>query len=369
MRPAILLRHRAAHRPWQAAAAPTAGRSVRRSLASTTAEPRKASDARRRPIALAADHAGYELKDALKAEIAARGLGRARPRRRRRRLRSTTPTWRTPWRRPWATAARGAACWSAAPGSASASPPTGTATSAPRLCHDVTTARLARQHNDANVLVLGARVVGASVAADCLGGVPRHAVRGRPAPAPGREARLTRALSRVRGGCYSPAAPAGASPAVGAPDALPVLRLGRYPGEGFAARRRGLGRSVAVGSARSAARASRPSSGSSCAICWWSRRTAGGLPFDRDKLARSIRIATRKRGIDEEQIERIVNGIVRRIETSGETEVPSTRIGELAMESLAPARRGGLRPLRLGLPRLRDRARLRGVHPPAARGP
>lgn len=58
-------------------------------------------------------------------------------------------------------------------------------------------------------------------------------------------------------------------------------------------------------------------------------------PFDRDKLARSIRIATRKRGIGEEQIERIVNGIVRRIETSGETEVPSTRIGELAMESLA----------------------------------
>jgi transcriptional repressor NrdR len=59
------------------------------------------------------------------------------------------------------------------------------------------------------------------------------------------------------------------------------------------------------------------------------------VPFDRDKLTRSIFIATRKRGIEEEQIERIVNGIVRRIETSGESEVPSTRIGELAMESLA----------------------------------
>lgn len=59
------------------------------------------------------------------------------------------------------------------------------------------------------------------------------------------------------------------------------------------------------------------------------------VPFDRDKLARSIGIATRKRGIDQEQIERIVNGIVRRIETSGESEVPSTRIGELTMESLA----------------------------------
>ena len=58
-------------------------------------------------------------------------------------------------------------------------------------------------------------------------------------------------------------------------------------------------------------------------------------PFDRDKLTRSIGIATRKRGIGEEQIERMVNGIIRRIETSGENEVPSTRIGELAMESLA----------------------------------
>ena len=57
--------------------------------------------------------------------------------------------------------------------------------------------------------------------------------------------------------------------------------------------------------------------------------------FDRDKLARSIRIASRKRGIGDEQIDRIINGIVRRIEASGESEVPSTRIGELAMESLA----------------------------------
>ena len=59
------------------------------------------------------------------------------------------------------------------------------------------------------------------------------------------------------------------------------------------------------------------------------------VPLDREKLARSIRIATRKRGVDEDRIEQIVNGIVRRIETSGDGEVPSTRIGELAMESLA----------------------------------
>lgn len=59
------------------------------------------------------------------------------------------------------------------------------------------------------------------------------------------------------------------------------------------------------------------------------------VPFDRDKLARSIRIATRKRGIGEEQIERIVNGIVRRIETTGEVEVPARKLGEYAMDSLA----------------------------------
>ena len=57
--------------------------------------------------------------------------------------------------------------------------------------------------------------------------------------------------------------------------------------------------------------------------------------FDREKLARSIRIATRKRGIDQEQIDRIVAGIIRQLEASGEAEVPSTRIGQLAMESLA----------------------------------
>ena len=65
------------------------------------------------------------------------------------------------------------------------------------------------------------------------------------------------------------------------------------------------------------------------------KRDGKRVPFDREKFKRSIMIATRKRGIDEEQIERIINGIVRRIETSGESEVPSTRIGELAMESLA----------------------------------
>ena len=59
------------------------------------------------------------------------------------------------------------------------------------------------------------------------------------------------------------------------------------------------------------------------------------VPFDRDKLTRSIMIAIRKRGIDAEKIERLVNSIIRRIETSGETEVESKKLGQLTLESLA----------------------------------
>ena len=58
------------------------------------------------------------------------------------------------------------------------------------------------------------------------------------------------------------------------------------------------------------------------------------VPFDRDKLARSVRIALRKRPVDDERIERIVNGIVRQLEASGDNEIPSTQIGELVMETL-----------------------------------
>ena len=58
------------------------------------------------------------------------------------------------------------------------------------------------------------------------------------------------------------------------------------------------------------------------------------MPFDRDKLARSVRIALRKRPVQEERIERIVNGIVRQLEASGETDIHSQQIGELVMETL-----------------------------------
>ena len=58
------------------------------------------------------------------------------------------------------------------------------------------------------------------------------------------------------------------------------------------------------------------------------------VAFDRDKLSRSVRIALRKRPVDEERMERIVNGIVRQLEASGETDVKSHEIGELVMETL-----------------------------------
>ncbi|HEY2132160.1 MAG TPA: transcriptional regulator NrdR [Acetobacteraceae bacterium] len=57
-------------------------------------------------------------------------------------------------------------------------------------------------------------------------------------------------------------------------------------------------------------------------------------PFDRDKLARSVRIALRKRPVQEERVERIVNGIVRQLEASGESDVTSQDIGKLVMETL-----------------------------------
>ena len=57
--------------------------------------------------------------------------------------------------------------------------------------------------------------------------------------------------------------------------------------------------------------------------------------FDRDKLARSIHIALRKRPIEAELVERVINSIVRQLESSGETEIPSEQVGALVMESLA----------------------------------
>ena len=58
------------------------------------------------------------------------------------------------------------------------------------------------------------------------------------------------------------------------------------------------------------------------------------VPFDRDKLARSIRVALNKRPVQEERIERIVNGIVRQLEAAGDSDIDSKTIGEQVMETL-----------------------------------
>jgi len=57
-------------------------------------------------------------------------------------------------------------------------------------------------------------------------------------------------------------------------------------------------------------------------------------PFERSKLEQSVTLACRKRGVTQEQIDRLVSGIQRQVETSGEAEVPSAKIGELVMDGL-----------------------------------
>lgn len=57
-------------------------------------------------------------------------------------------------------------------------------------------------------------------------------------------------------------------------------------------------------------------------------------PFDRDKLLRSMRIALRKRPVDADRIDRVVNSLVRQLESSGESEIPSKSIGEMVMNHL-----------------------------------
>jgi transcriptional repressor NrdR len=64
------------------------------------------------------------------------------------------------------------------------------------------------------------------------------------------------------------------------------------------------------------------------------KRNGRRTPFDRDKLLRSVQVALRKRPVDPERIDRMVSGIVRRLESQGDEEVNSETIGELVMEGL-----------------------------------
>ena len=64
------------------------------------------------------------------------------------------------------------------------------------------------------------------------------------------------------------------------------------------------------------------------------KRSGRRTPFERDKLARSIAIATRKRPIEPDRIERMISIIVRQLESLGETELPSSAVGEMVMKQL-----------------------------------
>jgi transcriptional repressor NrdR len=64
------------------------------------------------------------------------------------------------------------------------------------------------------------------------------------------------------------------------------------------------------------------------------KRSGRRIPFERDKLVRSVSIALRKRPVEPEQLERMVSGIVRQLESRGDTEIPSSVVGELVMEAL-----------------------------------
>lgn len=57
-------------------------------------------------------------------------------------------------------------------------------------------------------------------------------------------------------------------------------------------------------------------------------------PFDRSKLEKSVSLACRKRDVSQERIDQLVSGIQRQVETAGDPEVPSSRIGEMVMDGL-----------------------------------
>jgi transcriptional repressor NrdR len=64
------------------------------------------------------------------------------------------------------------------------------------------------------------------------------------------------------------------------------------------------------------------------------KRSGRTVPFDREKLTRSVELALRKRPVEPERVERMINGIVRQLESSGDAEVASEAIGELVMQGL-----------------------------------
>jgi transcriptional repressor NrdR len=64
------------------------------------------------------------------------------------------------------------------------------------------------------------------------------------------------------------------------------------------------------------------------------KRSGRRVPFDRDKLARSVSVALRKRDVSPERMDRLINGIVSQLESMGETEISTQQIGETIMAAL-----------------------------------
>jgi transcriptional repressor NrdR len=64
------------------------------------------------------------------------------------------------------------------------------------------------------------------------------------------------------------------------------------------------------------------------------KRNGRRVPFDRDKLARSVEIALRKRNVDPDRVEQTISKIVRELESLGENEVTAETIGETVMANL-----------------------------------
>lgn len=64
------------------------------------------------------------------------------------------------------------------------------------------------------------------------------------------------------------------------------------------------------------------------------KKSGRKVPFDRDKLARSVNTALRKRDVEPERVERMISGVVRQLESQGDIEITSDQIGEFVMEGL-----------------------------------
>ena len=64
------------------------------------------------------------------------------------------------------------------------------------------------------------------------------------------------------------------------------------------------------------------------------KKSGKKVPFDRDKLERSVQIALRKRPVESERVDRMISGIVRRVESLGDAEIASDVVGEIVMEGL-----------------------------------